>query len=129
METPLETDGNLAGAVRKILRRLVAVGHNRAELLIVEVQEQSARAQKVFFLGAGIVAFGMLAMLTVTALIACAFAHRLLLALGILTGVYALSALIFYVMLSRLLRRWDAFAGTREQFERDCECLQKEQAT
>ncbi|MGH7980509.1 MAG: hypothetical protein ACREE6_14125, partial [Limisphaerales bacterium] len=74
MDTPPETDGNLAGAVKKILWRLVAVGHNRAELLMVEMQEEKVRAQKVLFLGAGTLAFGMMAVLTVTALIACAFA-------------------------------------------------------
>lgn len=125
MDIPPETDGNLAGAVKKVLWRLMAVGQNRAELLMVEMQEERARAQMVVFLVVGIAAFGLLATLTVTALIAVAFASHLLLALGVLAAFYGIGAFLFYVKLSRLLNRWEVFTATREQFERDRECLER----
>jgi uncharacterized membrane protein YqjE len=125
METPPDTDENLAGAVKRVLWRLMAVGRNRAELLMVEFQEERARALVVVFLGAGVAVFGILAMLTVTAVIACAFASHLLLTLGVLAACYGLSALLFYIKLSRMLSQWETFTGTREQFERDRECLEK----
>ena len=126
MERSHETDGHLAGAVNRVLRRLIATGRNRAELLMVEMHEERTRAQMVVFLGGGLAIFGILAILTVTALIACAFASHLVLALGILAAFYCIGAIFFYAKLSRMLTRWEAFMGTREQLERDCECLEKE---
>jgi len=103
----------------------MAMGHNRAELLMVEVREERARAQMIIFVGGAMALFAALAILTVTALIACAFADHLLLALGVLAAFYCISALVLYVKLSQLLRHWETFTGTREQFERDRECLEK----
>jgi uncharacterized membrane protein YqjE len=125
MDTAPETDANLAGAVKKVLWRLMAVGQNRAELLMVEMQEERARALMMIFLGGSVAAFGLLATLTLTALIVCAFANHLLLVLGLLTAFYGIGAVFFYVKLSRMLSRWETFTVTREQFERDRECLVK----
>lgn len=125
METPPDTDAHLAGAIKRFLWRLIAVGQNRAELLMVEIQEEQVRAQVIMFLAAGVSVFGLLATMTVTAVIACAFASHLLLALGILAAFYCIGALIFYAKLMRLLRRTDRFTATREQFEKDRECLEK----
>lgn len=123
MDTP--TDAHLAGAVKKILWRLMAIGHNRAELLMVEVHEERARAQLLIFCGIGMAVLAAMAILTVTALIACAFADHLLLTLGILAAFYCIGAVLFYVKLSHMLSHWETFTGTREQFERDRECLEK----
>ncbi len=126
MDTPSESDVNLAGTVKKILWRLMAIGQNRVELLMVEMQEERARGQTIIILSAGVAVFGLLAVLTVTAVIACAFASHLLLALGILAGFYCIGAVFFYVKLSRMLQNWETFTSSREQFERDRECLGKE---
>jgi uncharacterized membrane protein YqjE len=91
----------------------------------VEMQEERARAQTVMFLAAGASVFGMLGIVTLTALIACAFVSHLLLALGILTAFYCIGAFIFGVKIMRLLRGAERFTATREQFERDRECLEK----
>jgi len=125
MDTPPETDAHLAGAVKRVLWRLMAIGHNRVELLMAEMQEERARAQLIVFMSAGVAVFGMLAVLMVTAVIACAFASHLLLTLGVLAAFYCLGALFFYVKLSRILKRWESFTDSREQFERDRECLGK----
>jgi uncharacterized membrane protein YqjE len=125
MNTPPETDVHLAGALKRILWRLMAVGHNRAELLMVEAQEERVHAQMAIFLGAGMALFVALATLVVTAVIACVFADHLLLALGALAAFYSIGAVFFYVRLSRMLRRWETFTETREQFEKDRECLEK----
>jgi uncharacterized membrane protein YqjE len=125
MDTPPETDAHLAGAVKRILWRLMAVSHNRAELLMVEMHEERTRGQMIIFLGAGVAVFGILAILTVTAVIACAFARHLLLALGVLAAFYCIGAFFFYVKLARMLRRWEPFTSTRDQIDRDRECLEK----
>ncbi|MGH7939575.1 MAG: phage holin family protein, partial [Limisphaerales bacterium] len=126
MDTAPDTDGNLACAFKRVLWRLIAIGHNRAELLMLEMQQERACAQVLVFLGAGIAVFGGLALVTITALIACAFASHLLLVLGILAGVYCLGAIFCYSKLSKLLQHWEAFTGTRQQFERDRECWEKQ---
>ena len=62
---------------------------------MVEMQEERARAQAIVFLSAGVAVCGMLAVLMVTAVIACAFASHLLLALGLLAAFYLLARLFF----------------------------------
>ncbi|HTV41900.1 MAG TPA: phage holin family protein [Candidatus Sulfotelmatobacter sp.] len=125
METPPDTGAHLAGAIKRLLWQIVAIGHNRAELVMVEMQQERARAQEIVFLAAGISVFGVLAALTLTAVIACACKSHLLLALCALTVFYCLGALFFYVRLMRMLRDWDAFTASREQIEKDRECLEK----
>lgn len=125
MDIAPETDGHLAGAVRRVLWRLMAIGHNRAELLMVEMEEERERAQVILFLAAGVGVFGILATLTLTALIACAFAAHLLLVLGVLTGVYGIVAGALYFKISRMLRQWETLGATRQELEKDRECLEK----
>lgn len=125
MESPPDTNEHLAGAIKRLLWRVMAVGQNRAELLMVEMQEERARAQVIVFLAAGIAVFGILACFTLTALIVCACVSHLLLALGLIAGFYGLCAFVLYLKLSNMLRHWETLSSTREQFEKDRECLEK----
>jgi uncharacterized membrane protein YqjE len=125
METPPETDSNLADATKRVVWRLMAIGHNRIELLMVEIQEERERARIVIALAAAMIVLGLLAGITVTAVIACAAGEHYLVALIILAILYSGGALLLYFKLSNLKQQWELLAGTREQLEKDRACFDK----
>lgn len=125
METPPETDSDLAGTTKRVAWRLLAICHNRADLLMVEMQEERERARAIVFLGAGIAVLGLLAGGTITALIVCAAGAYKLVALIILAILYTGGAAFFFLKLAQLQRDWEPLASTREQLQKDRECFEK----
>jgi uncharacterized membrane protein YqjE len=125
METAPETNSNLADATKRVGWRLLAMAHNRAELLMVEIQEERERAQLVIFAAAGIGVFGLLAGITITAAVACAAPDHVLLTLSLLAAFYTGAAAFCYWILARLRREWETMPQTREQLRKDRECLEK----
>ena len=125
METPPETDPDLAGASKRVAWRLLAIGHNRAELLMVEMQEERERARAMIVVASAIAVLGLLAGITITALIVCAAGPHMLMALIVLAIIYTCGATFFYLKLSQMQRDWEPLAATREQLQKDRECLEK----
>lgn len=126
METPPETDSSLADATKRIVWRLMAIGHNRSELLMVEIQEERERARIIVFLASGIGVLGLLAGISLTALIVCVAGSHAFIALICLTVCYFCGAVFFYLKLMRLLHAWESLEGTRNQLEKDRECLENQ---
>ena len=120
-----ETGPDLGNATKSIVRRLIAIFHNRAELLVVEIQEERERAQTMVFLAAGIGILGLLGGMTLTAVIALAAGVHYLAALVILTVLYLSGAAFFSFKLIRLSRDWEPFSHTHDQLQKDHECFEK----
>lgn len=125
METTPETGPDLGSATKGIIRRIVAIFHNRAELFVLEVQEERERAQMIIFLAAGIAILGLLGGITLTAVIALAAGAHYFIALVILTVLYIGGAAFFAFKLVRMTRDWEPFNHTRDQLQKDHECFQK----
>jgi uncharacterized membrane protein YqjE len=125
METPPETDPDLAGTTKRVAWRLLAICHNRAELLMVEMQEERERARAIVIIACAIAVLGLLAGITVTALIVCMAGPHMLLALIILAFLYTAGAVFFYLKLTQMQRDWEPLASTREQLQKDRECFEK----
>ena len=126
METPSDTIPHLAEASKRIAQRTLVICENRIELLMVEVQEERERILRAIWLALGAVAFGLLAGVALTAVIAVAFWQQSpIAALLILTALYAVAATFFYVRLSRLQRDWQTLPTTLDQLRKDRECLEK----
>jgi uncharacterized membrane protein YqjE len=53
---------------KRFARRLLTIGENRLELLTVEVQEGREHLLRAFLLALGVAVFGLLAVITLTAL-------------------------------------------------------------
>lgn len=126
METPPETDSSLTDATKRFVWRLMAIFHNRCELLMVEIQEERERARLMIFLAAGAAVLGLLGSMALSALIVVAAGRYYLLALIILTVCYLGGALILFLKFSKLRRDWEPLPGTREQLTKDRECLEKQ---
>ncbi len=126
MEESAGSFRQLAASAKDFARRLLTIGENRLELLTVEVQEERDRLLRAFLLALAAAAFGMLAGITLTALIVVLlwnFSHWA--ALLALTVLYAAAGLFLYRRLTVLLRDWQTLPGSLDQLRKDRACLEK----
>ena len=124
MEATTASVRQLAATSKQMARRLLTLGENRLELLAVEIQEERERLMRAFLLALAVAVFGLLAALTLTAAIVLCFPNSLVAALLTLTVIYATSAIILYRRVLGLLRDWQSFAATLDQFRKDRQCLE-----
>jgi uncharacterized membrane protein YqjE len=124
MEATTASVRQLAATSKQMARRLLTLGENRLELLAVELQEERERLLRAFLLALAVAVFGLLAALTLTAAIVLCFPNSLVAALLTLTVIYATSAIILYRRVLGLLRDWQSFAATLDQFRKDRQCLE-----
>ena len=66
MEPAASKVAQLVATSKRFARRLLTIGENRFELLIVEVQEERARLLRAILLALGVAAFGLLAAIALT---------------------------------------------------------------
>ncbi len=126
METPSANDLTLGDATKRIGHRLFVIIENRLQLLMVEAQEERQRALLAIGLAMGAAAFGLLAGVALTIVIAVAlWEHSPIIALLVVTAIYTIAAAYFYTRLVRLQRDWQTFPGTLQQLKKDRECLEK----
>ena len=124
-ETPVNPP-HLLESSRRLLHRLLAVGENRFELFVVEVQEERERLLHALFLTLGMVAFGMLSGIAFTfAIVMLLWDTAPTLALFILTAVYGGAALALYLRLRLIRQDWKTLPATLDQFQKDRACLEK----
>jgi len=125
MESTTVSLGQLATTSKKFVRRLATIGENRLELLAVEVQEERERLLHAFLLALGVAAFGLLAGMTLTALIIVwLWVWSPVGALLILTGLYGAVGIFLYRRLVGLMHNWQTLAASLEQLRKDRLCLE-----
>ncbi len=73
MEPPPSNAGQLVETSKRFARRLLTIGENRFELLMVEVQEERERLLRAILLALGVAAFGLLAGVALTGAIVVLF--------------------------------------------------------
>jgi len=112
--------------VQTIARHLLTIGENRLELLAVEVQEERDRLLHALLMAFGVVMCALMCMACLTAAIVIAlWAWSPMGVLLILTGVYAVAALIIYAWLKNMMDNWQALSASIEQLRKDSKCLQE----
>ena len=126
METATDNSEPIAISSRRFARRLLTIGENRIELLLVEVQEERERLLHAFLLGLGVAGLVLLAALTLTAAIvvwlwACSPVAVLL----VLTGLYGGAGVWLGRRLAGRLRDWQTLSASLDQFRKDRACLGK----
>lgn len=95
---------------------------------MVEIQEERERARKMIVLAAIGGVLGLLGGITLTAVIVVAAKPHYLGALAALAILYLCGALGLYFKVARLLHDWESVPGTRDQLQKDRECLEKQLA-
>jgi uncharacterized membrane protein YqjE len=126
MEASSDNRLPLGDATKRLAQRLLGMVENRCQLLMVEAQEERQRALLALWLALGAAAFGLLAGVALTLMIAVAlWEESPVIALLVLTALYALAAGVFYGRLVHLQRDWQTLPGTLDQLKKDRECLEK----
>jgi uncharacterized membrane protein YqjE len=116
----------LASTSKHFARRLLTIGENRLQLLTVEVQEERERLLHAILLALGVVAFGLVAGITLTAaIVVLLWSYSPAAVLLALTGLYGVAAVCLYRRLAGLLRDWQTFSATLDQLQKDRVCLEK----
>lgn len=109
------------GPLRRMIGSVFALLHARLELIGIELAEERERIVAVIFLGLVAAMFAMMALISLTALIAVAFwdSYRLQVLAGI-TAVYGLGAVICAIRARSGLRAAPiVFQETLHEFEKD----------
>jgi uncharacterized membrane protein YqjE len=126
MEPAPTSAGQLVETSKRFARRLLTIGENRFELLMLEVQEERERFLHAILLALGVAAFGLLAGVALTgAIVVLLWELSRVAALLVLTGLYGAAAVYLYRRLTRLLRDWQNLPATLDQLRKDHACLEK----
>jgi uncharacterized membrane protein YqjE len=126
MDEPPNVEAGVTGAGKRLAQRLLMIGQNRLQLLVVELQEERDRMLLAIVLALAAAVFGLLAAVAFTVAVAVVFwNHSPVLAMAALTVVYVLAALVFYWRLVQLQKTWYTLQATLEQLKKDREWLQK----
>jgi uncharacterized membrane protein YqjE len=126
MEPAPTNTGQLVETSKRFARRLLIIGENRFELLMVEVQEERERLLHAILLALGVAAFGLLAGVALTgAIVVLLWKLSPVAALLVLASLYGATAGCLYRQLTLLLRDWQNLPATLDQLRKDRACLEK----
>jgi uncharacterized membrane protein YqjE len=126
VDAPPANSGQFVETFKRLARRLLTIGENRFELLMVEVQEERERLLRGILLALGVAAFGLLAgMAFSAAIVFWLWAVSPLVVLLVLAGLYGVTSVWLYRRLTVLLRDWRNLPATLDQLRKDRECLEK----
>jgi len=126
MESSSANGLHLGDATKRVAQRMFVIVENRLQLLMAEAQEERERVLLAIWLALGAAAFGLLSGVALTVIIAVAlWDHSPIIAMLVLTVLYAIAAVFFYGRLVRLQRNWQTLPGTLDQLKKDRECLEK----
>jgi uncharacterized membrane protein YqjE len=126
MEPAPTSAGQLVETSKRFARRLLTIGENRFELLMLEVQEERERFLHAILLALGVAAFGLLAGVALTgAIVVLLWELSRVAALLVLTGLYGATVVWLYRRLSLLLHDWQNLPATFDQLRKDRACLEK----
>lgn len=126
MESAPTHAAQLVETSKRFARRLLTIGENRFELLMVEVQEERERLLHAILLALGVAAFGLLAGVALTgAIVVLLWAYSPVAVLLTLTGLYGAAGACLYRQLTRLLRDWQNLPATLDQLKKDRACLEE----
>ena len=114
----------VAAASKRVAQRVIDIGENRLELLMVEVQEARERLLNAFLVALGMAVFGLLFGFAFTIGVVILFwDHAPLLAVASLAVLYAAAGITLRMRLGHLQRDWQSVPAILEQLRKDCECL------
>jgi uncharacterized membrane protein YqjE len=120
METTSDNFGQLGDSSKHLVRRLLTIGENRLELLMVEVQEERERLLHAILLALGVAVFGFLGGVALTVAIVVLLWHLSpVVVLLVLTSLYAGTAGYLYRSFATLQRDWKTLPATLDQLRKD----------
>lgn len=126
MNEPDQPADGLGSSLKRTASTLVAIGGNRVELFLVELQEERQQVLSALVLAAAAGVLLLLSLALVTFAVAALFwdTHRTA-ALLVMGGLYGAVGGFFAWRLHRRVQEWESFAGTLAELKKDREWLQR----
>jgi uncharacterized membrane protein YqjE len=124
MEVPGESTPGVFASLGRLLKAVLAIAHNRFELLLVEAQEERWRLFDALLL-AGVVLILVLMTLmaaTITIVVLCVKANRLDLVIALVL-LYLVATILSFWRLHTRLKNWAPFSATLAELKKDKACL------
>jgi len=111
----------------RVVKTALAIGHNRLELLLVELEEERWRfLDSLLLVGLTLILFGMtLVVATVAIVVTCLQAGRLDLVIGLTVLYLAATGVCFWRLRARSKRR-ALFSATLAELRKDKQCWEEE---
>lgn len=117
---------SLGTTASRVARRLLATGGNRVELLMLELAEERERVLGATLLAVGVGVLSILAGVALTLGLALVlWDHSPLLALGAMTLLYAMGAVVLMLRLQAIWRGWAVLPATLEEIRKDLAALDR----
>ena len=126
MAEPGESGGGILASLGRLLKTALAIGQNRLELLLVELQEERWRVFDLLLLSGLvlILAAMTLTVATVTIVVVCMKADRLDLVVALMVAYLVATVIGFWRLRSRL-KRWVPFSATLAELKKDKACSEE----
>jgi uncharacterized membrane protein YqjE len=125
MEPATDNFGQFGASSKQFTRRLLTIGENRLELLMLEVEEERERFLHAILLALGVAVFGFLAGVALSvAIVVLLWNIWPVAVLLALTSLYAAIAACLYRRFTVLQRAWKTLPATLDQFRKDRACLE-----
>lgn len=126
MNEPDQKADSLGSSLKRTASTLVAIGGNRLELFLVELQEERQQVLSALVIAAAAGVLLLLSLALVTFAVAALFwdTHRTA-ALLVMGGLYGVTGGVFGWRLYRRVQEWESFAGTLAELKKDREWLQR----
>lgn len=126
MEPAADNCGSFGASSKLFARRLLTIGENRLELLMLEVQEERERLLRAILLALGVAVFAFLAGVALTVALVVVLWHLSPVAVLLaLTSLYTASAICLYLRFTALQRDWKTLPATLDQLRKDRACLER----
>ena len=118
-----QSSRSAVASLGRVARLALATLGNRAELFLVEAQEERQRLLQVLLLASILIITATLALVVLTCFIVVIFWEYKVATLAILSLLYVGGAAAAFVKLRRQLHGWQAFHGTIDELQKDREWL------
>jgi uncharacterized membrane protein YqjE len=124
MDEPGEKGQGVFASLRRLLKTLLAITHNRLELLLVELNEAQWRFLGALLLAGLVLILALMTVLvpTIAIVALCLQANRLDLVVA-LTLLYLVATIVGSWRLHARLKNWKPFSATLAELKKDKACL------
>ena len=124
MDDAGESGQGVFASLRRLLKTILAIAHNRLELLLVELNEARWRFLGALLLAGVVLILALMTVLvpTIAVVVLCLEAGRLDLIVALTVFYLAATVLGFWRLRTRL-KNWSLFSATIAELKKDKACL------
>ena len=124
MEELEEKKPGIFASLKRLLKTVLAIAHNRLELFLLEWQEERWRFFEALLLAGIVLILALMTLMaaTLTIVLVCVEAGRLDLVVALVLLYLAGTVFSFWRLRSRLMQ-WTPFAATLAEIKKDKACL------